>query len=102
MALVLRAISAPLERVGGLLERRIKDDPAWILGAVEREQGHVLAQVRPGWGRIPDDVRFELVPGPDATTEVHAEVTGKSRWTSMVSCSRRIEALLDGLSAAAG
>lgn len=100
MTPVERAISAPLERVGALLERHISDDPVWTLGPVERELGEVQAQARAGLGRLPDDVHFALVTGPDATTQVRVEVTGKSRWTSEASSFRRIETLLDGLSAA--
>lgn len=102
MAPIERVIAAPLERVGGLLERRISDDPIWTLGPIERELGEVRAQTRAGLGRLAYTVCFALASGPDATTRVRAEMTSKSRWASATTCSRRVEAVLDGLSEAVG
>ena len=100
MADVVRIISAPLERVGALLERRISEDSSWTLEPVERELGQVEAQVRAGFGRAPAVLRFGLATEPDASTRVTAEVTVKSRWTSLASCRRRLEAMLDGVAEA--
>ena len=96
----VKVLSAPLERVGALLERHITEHAGWTLGPVERELGEVRARALVGLGRAPDQVRFALAAGPDATTEIAADVISKSRWTRAVSARRRIEALLAAVSAA--
>jgi len=97
---VVRVLSAPLERVGALLERHVREHADWTLGAVERERGEVQAQASAGLGRAPDQVCFVLASRPNATTEIAVELTQKSRWTPADSARRRIEALLDAVSEA--
>ncbi|MDP6946007.1 MAG: hypothetical protein QF464_17800 [Myxococcota bacterium] len=92
---MVRIIPAPLERVGALLERRISEAPSWTLGPVERELGQVEGQVHAGFGRAATVMRFGLATESDASTRVTAQVTARSRWTSLASCRRRLEAMLD-------
>ncbi len=90
-----RVLPAPLERVGALLERCLSEDPAWSVGAIEREHGHVHAQLRAGFVRARFQLRFQLESSPDATTRVTVEVAATSPWGSLASCHRHTETLLE-------
>ena len=89
MTTTARVIAAPLERIGGLLERRIVDEPSWSLGPIERELGQIEARL----GAI-DRLRpriHGLRPGP-------ARSTGLARLTAEEDAARRrLDAGLEAL-----
>ena len=97
MARRCRQLVGALERIGGLLEQTIVQEPSWQLGAVERESGALEAHVLVGWGRAPAHLRFALTTAERGMTQVEISVVAKSAWSSQRSCFEHGDRLLDAV-----
>ncbi len=95
---VSRVIEAPLEQVGGALERAIDATSGWTLGAVERELGDITATLKVGLGLTADTVQLRLTPAAAGQTGTQVEAS-----LALGSLSRRgareraLVALLEGV-----
>ena len=81
-------LGAPLEQVGGGLERLLGGLPAWDVGLVERERGRIEATVYGGWLRGATLVTFNLTVMSDASTQLEV-VIGAGLWGRVTGGPRR-------------
>ena len=63
-------VRAPLEQVGGCIERLILDRPRWELGPVEREHGRIQATLYIGPFGIALTIAIRLRVQPDSSTAI--------------------------------
>ena len=67
---VAHHFDAPLEHVGGAIERFVAAHEAWEPSAVDREGGTLVLMLRSGWAPWVDRVAIELVTGAPGTTDL--------------------------------
>jgi hypothetical protein len=67
---VAHHFDAPLEHVGGAIERFVSGNEAWEPSAVDREGGTLVLMLRSGWAPWVDRVAIELATGAPGTTDL--------------------------------
>jgi hypothetical protein len=67
---VAQHFDAPLEHVGGAIERFVAADASWEPSVVDREGGTLVLMLRSGWAPWVDRVAIELETGAPGTTNL--------------------------------
>jgi hypothetical protein len=92
---VKRRFDAPLEHVGGALERVVAESPHWSPSTVDREGGSLVLMLRPGWTPWVDRVSIDLATGEAGTTELSLVLERSLPWSREAPRMRHLLGLLD-------
>ena len=92
---VAHHFDAPLEHVGGAIERFVAGDGAWESSVIDREGGKLILMLRPGWAPWVDRVAIELEPGDLGTTHLRLLLERSLPLSREAPRRRHIDALLE-------
>ena len=94
---VIDRFDAPLEHVGGAIERFVSRSDIWSSSSVDREGGKLELMLRSGWAPWVDQVSIELESGAPGTTELRLVLERPLLLSREAPRRRHISALLDGV-----
>ena len=94
---VTHRFEAPLEHVGGAIERFVAASGAWAPSAVDREGGTLVLMLRSGWAPWVDRVAIELETGAPGTTDLRLLLERSLPLSREAPRRRHIASLLEGI-----
>jgi len=94
---VTHHFEAPMEHVGGALERYVAGSDAWQSSVIDREGGTLVLMLRSGWAPWVDQVTVELETRAPGTTELRLRLERSLRFSREAPRRRHIAALLEGV-----
>jgi hypothetical protein len=92
---VARRFDAPLEHVGGAIERVVAESPQWAASTVDREGGTLVLMLRPGWTPWVDRVSIDLATAEAGTTTLSLVLERSLPWSREAPRMRHLLGLLD-------
>ena len=94
---VTHRFEAPVEHVGGAIERFVSASAAWEPSVVDREGGTLVLMLRSGWAPWVDRVAIELETRAPGTTELCLLLERSLPLSREAPRRRHIAALLQGV-----
>ena len=94
---VTERFDAPVEHVGGALERFVSQSDVWSSSSVDREGGTLELMLRAGWAPWVDQVAIELETGAPGTTELRLVLKRPLLLSRAAPRRRHLDALLAGV-----
>ena len=95
---VTHQFEAPVQHVGGAIERFVSTSRAWQSSTVDREAGTLVLMLRAGWIPWVDRVTIELGALRPGTTEFRLRLERSLPLSRSSPRRRHIQALIDGVS----
>lgn len=89
-----QGFSAPMEHVGGAIERALRELPGWRLGHVDRPKGKVMARLRAGPVPWVDKVILDLTDDGPGKTRLGVRLERSVPWSRRAPREARLGALL--------
>ena len=94
-----RRYDAPVEHVGGALERVVATSSHWRPSVIDREGGTLVLMLRPGWTPWVDRVSLELESAAGGQTRLSLVLERSLPWSREAPRRRQLISLLDQVAA---